>query len=429
MPDTAVKEKILAAVEAGFDEQIRFLQDFVRIPSTRGNEAPAQDFMARALRSRGYDVDHWKIEEDDIKGLPGFSPVMDTSYDAAYTVVGTHRPKQTKGRSLILQGHLDVVPEGPHDMWETPPYEPAIRDGWMYGRGAGDMKSGTVSALFAMDALKRAGFEPAATVHFQSVIEEECTGNGCLSTLQRGYRADFALVPEPSGLTLTRAQVGVIWFKLKVKGWPVHVAYAGTGSNAIEATFHLVNAMHELEAKWEEEARKEPYFDKLDRCINMNIGQIEGGDWASSVPAWCTAWCRIGILPGWSIEERQREIEQKVREASLTHPFLSNNPPEVLWSGFLADGYVLKDGESEAEKVLADVHQDLFGEPLDMQRVATALNDTRFYGLYYDIPSTCYGPKCELAHGFNERVNIQSIKDCTKAIACFIADWCDLNAA
>ncbi len=429
MPDTAVKEKILAAVEAGFDEQLKFLADFVRIPSTRGNEAPAQDYMATALRARGYDVDHWKIEEGDIAGLPGFSPVMDSSYDRGYTVVGTHRPKEIKGKSLILQGHLDVVPEGPLDMWETPPYEPAIRDGWMYGRGAGDMKAGTVCALYALDALKRAGFEPAATVHFQSVIEEECTGNGALSTLQRGYRADFALIPEPTGMTLTRAQVGVIWFKLKVKGWPVHVAHAGSGSNAIEAAFHLVQAMHGLEAKWEEEARLEPYFGDLARCINMNVGQIEGGDWASSVPAWCTAWCRIGILPGWSIEERQRQIEATIREASLNHPFLSNNPPEVLWSGFLADGFVFDDMNSGAEQVLADVHQDLFGQALDRQRVATALTDSRFYGLYYDIPSTCYGPKCELAHGFNERVELQSVKDCTKAIACFIADWCDLNAA
>ncbi len=71
-----------------------------------------------------------------------------------------------------------------------------------------------------LDAIRRAGYEPAATIHVQTVIEEESTGNGALSTLQRGYRADAALIPEPSACRLTRASVGVLWFKLKVRGHP-----------------------------------------------------------------------------------------------------------------------------------------------------------------------------------------------------------------
>jgi len=94
-------------------------------------------------------------------------------------VVGEKHPNQTRGKSLILQGHLDVVPTGPKDMWATPPFDPIINDDWMFGSCAGDMKSGTVSALFALDAFKRAGFEPAARICFQSVIEET-TGIGAL---------------------------------------------------------------------------------------------------------------------------------------------------------------------------------------------------------------------------------------------------------
>ena len=94
------------------------------------------------------------------------------------SVIGTHEPRQARGRSLILNGHMDVVPEGPLDMWTSPPYEPRREGDWLYGRGAGDMKAGLAANLFAMDALRRIGLQPAARVHLQSVVEEECTGNG-----------------------------------------------------------------------------------------------------------------------------------------------------------------------------------------------------------------------------------------------------------
>ncbi len=197
MPDTQLTEKILAAVDAGFDEQLRFTEQLTRIPSLRGQEAPAQDMMATAMRARGLAVDRWRIDVDDIRHLPGFSPVT-VSYDDAWNVVGAHRAVDPAGRSLILNGHIDVVPTGPADMWTTPPFEVRVADGWMYGRGAGDMKAGLAANLFALDALERAGVAPAADVYVQSVIEEECTGNGALACLQRGYRAHAALITEPS---------------------------------------------------------------------------------------------------------------------------------------------------------------------------------------------------------------------------------------
>jgi acetylornithine deacetylase len=249
--------QISDAVEAGFEQQTRFLADFVAIPSLRFEEGPAQDFMAQALRARGYGVDDWTIALSDLEHLAGFGPIHG-DFSRARSVVGTHHPSKTKGRSLILQGHLDVVPTGPVEMWTNPPFDPVIRDGWMYGRGAGDMKSGTVAALFALDALKRAGFEPAATVHFQSVIEEESTGLGALSTLQRGYRADVAILPEPIDFVINRAQLGALWFQLRVRGKPVHVSVASDGSNAILAGYDMIAALQTLEADWNLRAAADP---------------------------------------------------------------------------------------------------------------------------------------------------------------------------
>jgi acetylornithine deacetylase/succinyl-diaminopimelate desuccinylase-like protein len=218
-------QRILDAVDAGFEAQLATTRDLVAIPSIRGAEGPCQDMIADLLRQRAYEVDDWHIDIDDLKDLRGFGPI-EHDFSKARTVVGTYRPSRNAGRSLIVQGHCDVVPPGPLDMWETPPFSPVVRDGKMYGRGACDMKSGTIGALYALDAIWTAGFRPTARIHFQSVIEEESTGVGALSTLQRGYRADACFIPEPTGGKLVRSQVGVIWFRLKVRGFPVHVSHA-----------------------------------------------------------------------------------------------------------------------------------------------------------------------------------------------------------
>jgi len=416
-----IVNRIAAAVDQRFEDQIETTLRLAAIPSTRAAEAPAQDMMASLLRARGYAVDDWTIKLDDISALPDFGPI-ETDFSRARTVVGTLRPEHETGRSLILQGHCDVVPPGPSDMWETPPFIPARKDGWIYGRGAGDMKSGTIAALYAVDAVRAAGLTLRGRIHFQSVIEEESTGAGALSTLQRGYRADCALLPEPTGQQLTDVCVGVIWFRLKVRGEPVHVSHATEGSNAIKAAYRLIEALEKLEADWNKRAETDPHFGAVRHPVNFNPGIIRGGDWASSVPAWCDVDCRIAVLPGWDVAACRAEIAACVAEAARLDSFLANRPPEVVWSGFLSHGYVLQDAEAPVG-LLESIHTSLTGTPL-ARRPGTGLNDARFYSLYYGIPAFCYGPKAEKIHGFNERVNIQSIRDTTVAIACFAAEWC-----
>ena len=420
--DTA--RRLRAAVAEGWDDQLRFLAELVRVPSTRGAEGPAQDLMADALRARGLEVDDWRLDPADLRDLPGYAP-LESDMSRARTVVGTHRPGAARGRSLILQGHCDVVPAGPSEMWTHPPFEAAIRDGWMYGRGAGDMKGGTVAALFALDAIRRAGFEPAARVHLQSVIEEESTGMGALSTLQRGYRAQCALIPEPTGGRLTRAQVGVVWFRLRVRGRPAHVAYAEEGSNAIMAAADLLRGLQGMEGEWNARAEGHPHLGGVTHPLNFNPGIVAGGDWPSSVPAWCDVSCRMGLMPGTEVADAQAEIEARVAEIASAHPFLRDAPPEVEWNGFLAEGWTLQGAERE-EAVFAEAHRAVLGHaPGD--RFMTALTDTRFYGRY-GIPALCWGPRAEAIHGFDERVELASLRGCTEVIALFVALWCGLEA-
>ena len=244
-----IATKIRKSVRDGFAAQTAFIEQLVRFPSTRGNEHAVQDFLAREMRARGLSVDVFGMDRAAIEKHPGGSKIS-AKHSEAPIVVGIHRPRQETGKSLILQGHVDVVPPGPLDMWATPPFEPVIKDGWMYGRGGGDMKAGVASLVAALDALKTAGFQPASTVYLQTVVEEESTGNGALMTHLRGYRADAALIPEPGRETLTRANLGVLWFEVEVRGVPVHVADMGTGANAIDAAYRVIGQLRELEARW-----------------------------------------------------------------------------------------------------------------------------------------------------------------------------------
>ncbi|MDA3921725.1 MAG: ArgE/DapE family deacylase [Salinisphaera sp.] len=422
--DSALEADILSAVDTCFEKQVSLTEELVRFASLRGREHTAQDFLFQQMRERGYAMDRWAIDISEIADHPGFSPVT-IDYANALNVVGTHRPRDELGASLILNGHIDVVPEGPHDMWTDAPFSGKRDRDWLYGRGAGDMKAGLVANIAALDALRHLGYQPAATVHLQSVVEEECTGNGALSCLARGYRADAALIPEPEDNRLVRANTGVLWFRVKVRGAPVHVREAGQGANAIEAAYRLIQALREMETDWNTRQGEHRYFETLDHPINLNIGKIEGGDWASSVPAWCNFDVRVSIYPGTRAADAATEIEACVASAARADAFLADNPPEIEYNGFFAEGYVLEEG-SDAETALASAHAKSFGADLETFTTPGYL-DARVFMLYGDTPCLVYGPYSENIHGFDERVSLTSVKRITGTIALFVAHWCGLE--
>jgi len=216
-----------------------------------------------------------------------------------------------------------------------------------------------------------------------------------------------------------------MWFQVKVRGRPAHVAYAGRGSNAIEACFPLIKALHEMEHRWNEKGH--PAFADTDHPINFVVSKIEGGDWTSSVPAWCTFDMRIGIFPGMDLADVRREVESTIAEAARKDNFLANSPPDIVYHGFQAEGYVLEPGTA-AEKLLQQCHLAAHGKELG-HRIFTGTTDARFFGLYAGIPGLVYGPTSHDIHAFDERVEIESIRLTTQAIALFIADWCGVKAA
>ncbi|MGE3147991.1 MAG: M20/M25/M40 family metallo-hydrolase, partial [Pseudorhodoplanes sp.] len=200
-------DRIAAALEENFERQTAWLSRLVQFRSTRGNEEECQTWLHEEFRARGWSVDRFSLADVDIQSLRGYAPMDGIDPRKSVQLIAALPQTGAKaGRSLILQGHIDVVPEGPHDMWRRAPYSGDVADGWLHGRGAQDMKMGVSAMVFALDAIADAGFAPASPVFVQTVTEEESTGNGALAVLARGVRADACLIPEPTANTITRAQ-------------------------------------------------------------------------------------------------------------------------------------------------------------------------------------------------------------------------------
>lgn len=422
--DPGVAQRIDDAVLEVRDDCVRFLCDLVRFPSVLGQEAGAQSFMADAFEALGLEVDVWDLQPDDLATRPGFSPA-DWDYAGRPNVVGVHRAAAPEGRSLVLNGHVDVVPAGPEELWTHPPFEPVIRNGRVFGRGAGDMKSGTAAFVHAFEALRRAGLEPASDVILQSVIEEECTGNGALAAVARGYTADAAVVPEPFDHTLLTAQLGVLWLHVTVFGRPTHVLEATAGADAIRIAQELAAHLTGLEEEMNDLRQRPEAYRDAEHPINFNVGRIEGGEWTSSVPASCTFSLRVGFFPGTSVDAMKRRVEARIRAFAAAHPVLRESPPRIRYAGFHAEPCTV-DPASDLMRTLGTVHREALGyeaRPL----ASTATTDVRFFQLYGNMAATCYGPEAKAIHGIDESVDLDSMHRVTRVLARFIARWCGVR--
>jgi acetylornithine deacetylase len=428
MLDPITTAAIRQAVRSRFEEQIAFTAEMVRHPSTRGNEASMQDFMERAFHARGLDLDRFPVDIEAIRNLRGYGPTEPATYVNATNVVGTAKCKAARGRSLILNGHIDVVPAGDPSRWSTPPFEPRREEKWLTGRGAGDMKSGLAACIFAYDAIRSTGLKLDADVIFQAVVDEEATGNGTLACLARGYDADCVLIAEPFGPRLLRAQIGPVWFRVEIRGDPQHASgFQSAGANAIEKAFVIWSGLKRLEVEWNARAKSSARYGDHPHPIRFNLGKISGGDWPSSVPSSCVFEARTAVLPGWDLDAACKELSDAIAAICEADDYLRVNPAVVTFHGFRAEGAILTDAD-EAERVLADSHHAVFGAPLE-DHVSPASTDSRFYTLYRGTPALVYGPICERAHGYDERVDLDSLLEVTEAIALFIADWCGVSAA
>jgi acetylornithine deacetylase len=324
------------------------------------------------------------------------------------------------GRSLILNGHVDVVPVESEEQWSRPPFRAAREGDWIYGRGAADMKCGLASIVGAVRGLRALGLEPAGRVLVESVVEEECGGNGTLATVLAGHTAEAAVIAEPFGAAITTSQVGVLWFQVRIRGLPVHAAEVERGVNAIEKSFEVMRALRGLEA--ELNVAPPPPYDRFDHPINLNVGAIRGGSWASTVPGECLTSYRIALYPGTSVRDLQDRIEAVVAEAAVEDPEIFAHPPEVRYAGFTSEGYELAD-DHPLVVTLASTYARTTGTQAALV-ATTGTTDAGILGTVGGTPAVCFGPYAERAHAADERVWFPSVVQTAQVMASFVREWC-----
>ncbi len=417
----AIEDRLIESIDRSEDDILDLTSRLVAEASTLSNERSVLQIMEKELIRLSLDPQKVPIDPVKLKNHPGFANVP-WSYEGRYNLVATRPADAPGGRSALFNGHLDVVSEQPVRLWETDPYEPLIRDGWMYGRGAGDMKSGIAAMVYAVKAVDTAGFGLKAPVILETVIEEECSGNGTLACLDAGHDADAVLIPEPFGMKIMRGELGVLWFKVSLTGIPRHVAEAQAGVNAIEKCFPLIAALRELEEEMNSEIH--PMYRDVKHPINFNVGIIKGGDWPSTVAAAAEFHCRLSYFPGQTFEQTCRIIRDVITRRAVDDPWLSENPPEVEFYGLRTEGHTIEK-ELPAFQMIAECHRDLTGNPIETMHT-TATTDVRVFHFYGRSQATCYGPIADNIHAVNERVSIESIMTTARLYALFLARWCGI---
>jgi acetylornithine deacetylase len=413
---------ILSAVAAEAPAMTDLLADLVAAPTLLGAEAPGQAVMRRAFAGLGLEPFDVPLDRAALERHPAGAPF---GWDIAgkANVLADWHPAGDGGRSLILNGHIDVVSPEPVALWRSEPYVPRVHGEWMYGRGAGDMKAGLAAMVGAVRGLKRLALAPRAKVQLQSVVEEECTGNGALACVLAGHTADAAILTEPTRNAIWHAQVGVLWFQVRVLGAPAHAGDADEGANAIEASYAVIGALRELEA--ELNADPPPLYAAYPHPIHLNVGMIRGGDWPSTVAGECVIHCRLALFPGERVETLKQRVEQTVATLAAGRPELARLHIEVRYEGFQCQGYELAP-DAPLITALSDACTRATGQAPPLF-ASTATTDARTFQLHGDTPAVCFGPVAENEHGVDERVHLPSLTTTAQAIALFIADWCGVT--
>lgn len=414
------RQRVYAEVDRKAGEIVAFLQALVREASLPGQESGAQSLMAERLGAMGLIVDAWD-HAADVTGHPAAAELPPISHLSGRTNLVGRLPGAGGGPSLLLNGHVDVVPAEPLAAWTTDPWGGEVRDGRLYGRGACDMKGGVVAMTMALDCILSAGFRPRGDVLIASVIDEEIGGHGTLGMLLRGYRADAAVVTEPTELEIHTAQRGSLLFRIRVVGLSAHAGYKGEGVSAVEKAMYIYQVCMQAEAERRAGVRH-PHFARYENPTPISIGVFHGGAWMATVPDAAEMEGVIGILPGEDPAAVRRWFEEYLAASSAKDPWLAEHPPLVEWLRTSLPAETPADHQAVAA-LHGAVKRALGEEPVLSAFPAGC--DMRLLTGVGSIPTMIFGPgSLRRAHTHDEFVPIEEVMAATRALAGLILDWC-----
>lgn len=436
---TSNDRRILDAIERGADRIVSTLQDLIRFESVvKSNPADAgpgerecQQYLAERLNQVGFSTELWEPDGPALyrkyEGRPGAQ--KGRAFEGRPILGGLLRGSGG-GRSLLLTGHIDVVPAGELQHWDSPPFEPAFDGERVVGRGAVDMKGGVASMLMAAEFLRELDVRLAGDLVFSTVVDEEIGGMGTLAMVDHGIHADAGILTEPTRASISPLCHGILWGRIVIDGIGGHAELKrhhwteGGPVDAIQLTRHILNGLDVLNERWRTDPTKNhPLMDLSNQVV---VTQVVAGEHPSSAAGRSEIIIDVQYLPsekdqyGLGGNVRQ-EVEEHLRRVSAIDPWLRQRPPRVEWildadcaevpasHPFVA---TLEDAcvAASEEAVLwgLGAHSDM-GIPNDLGRT----------------PTVNFGPgDPSEAHQPNESVTVGELVKATKIIALAAARWC-----
>lgn len=436
MVEPELKENLLKAVDSLKDDLIKLTCDLVKIPSVNpnypgevyeeilGGETDVASFLRPILEEIGLETDMWEEE----KGRAN--------------LVGVYKGTGG-GRSLILCGHTDVVPPGPEGDWtKASPWSGKTMENKIWGRGSCDMKGGDAAACLALKAVINAGYKPKGDVIIEYVVGEEMMNHevGVDAAIKRGYKADGAIVCEPSAppyrVAIAPASPGLLHMRVTIEGKAGHVSQrdeliraggrgAEVGVNSIDKAMIIYEGLRKLEEEWGQ-TKVHPVFTRPGHFV-IHPGVITGGPQGPYViSSESKIEYAIFYPPHDSDEQVKREIQEQVTRFAQTDPWLRQHPPKVEWLLWWPPYDVPID--APIFKAVATAYELAMGEPVKYYGFA-GCNDGAFLNRA-GIPTVVIGPgDIGVAHAANEHVEIADLVDAAKIYALSIAEWCGVERA
>lgn len=409
-----MKAKVSSLAGKHLKEAEEFLAEIISIPSIGGeNEEKVQKLIARRFAKLGQ-VEMRSVPES-LKRDPNFTfSNKELDYSKRKNLV-LRFPAGKGGRSLIVNSHSDTVGV---ENWSAA-FIPKKEGNFIFGRGACDAKGQIATIYLALLMLKDMVKKLPGELIVEAVIEEEIGGNGALALIRQGYKADAALVVEPTELKIAPANRGCVWFKLEIEGKSLHMGRSWEGVNAIDKTCLIVAKLREYEKKLIAESRNIRFFEKHKQPVQVNFGVIKGEGWPSMVCGKVILEGGVGFLPNKNLGQVKQELDRVIK--SCGDSWITKHY-KFSFNKLHNDAYTI-DGNHPFVKTLAGAAKAAGIEP--KLEGLTASCDARLFNKVGGMPTVVFGPGSILdAHSCREKIDVRQMKKAAEILVRMITDWC-----
>lgn len=427
-----IKERIIRRIDDRKEEIIQFLQNLIRIPSVTGQERDYQLHIAKILGDMGFVVDMWEIDEEELKEKYKnyFFRMMAPPLKDRPNVVGLLKGTGG-GRSLLFNGHADVVSPEPIGNWKHDPWSPVVEDGKLYGRGACDMKGGIASYMMALRILLDEGVKLKGDVLIESPIEEEGPGTGTLACQARGYKADAGILTEPTHNELMPAIAGGVYPMIQVSGKAAHATMAWEGISAIEKAMIIASAIKSY-GEWRTSTCKHPLYARYPQTAGsspITIFERADSKHVGTVPSLVTVGTRATVMPGETPAAVIEKMAAWIKQSADSDAWLRDNPPAITW---IQMGPRSVPAEIPVKhpivQLMSNCYKEVVGRPPIIAGFISPADWQSLNTVEPITPSLGFGPgDLRLAHTIDEFVPVDEVIECTKILAYTIIDWCGIE--